>query len=280
MPGSWNRNPKRSESGVSLTELLIGTLLMGVTLAVLAEFMAGLTTASAKLTNQFDAQLVLRNAITRIRADVRAARSIGDCYSTVPSNTFPGPGNWLYQTPPSGGWPIDWGSTPYQLNAQTLVLQVPAVHDGITGDGLNGFPLKISSQTLVNGMPAPSDMEDLDTIVYKVIQDPTNSSVASLQVAVFPGFAHAGKGINPPQTLVRGIIGPKTGSGTGIPDVFSYLEKNPAFQTNKNPTDPSKINGVRIDLEVRRPISSAEGSSKFQKNASAHAEVFSRWNRM
>lgn len=271
---------QRTSSGISITELLVGTLLLSGTLAVLAEFMSGLTIASAKMNNHFEAQTSLRYAIGRIKNDVRAARIIGDSYSIVPSTSFPGSGNWLYGTPPFGGWPVKWGPTPYQLDAQTLVLQVPALLSNPGNDGLNGFPLKIKSDTSVNGVIASAEFEDLDTIVYKLVPDETQKQVYTLQVAMFPGSYNQGKAINPPQTLVKGVIGPTNSANGGIPEVFSYISNTAAPQLVKSPTSPEQISGVRVDIEVKRPVNSTEGSVTFQKNASAHAEIFSRWNRM
>lgn len=271
---------QRNHTGISLTELLVGTLLIGTTLAVLAEFVTGLTIASGKLNNQFDAQSSLRNAISRIKNDVRAARTIGDSYATSPSLYFPGPGNWLYTSVPNGGWPANWGSTPYQINAQTLILQVPALLANSVEDGLNGVPLKIKEGTSVNGVTAQADMEDLDTVVYKVVQDESVSNIYSLQCARFPGSYNQSKAINPPQTLVKGIIGPLSSSSTGVPEIFSYILKTDPTTILKTPSSLAEIDGIRVDIEVRRPISKTDGNANFQRNASAHAEVFPRWNRM
>lgn len=269
----------RRQNGMTLTEVLVGTLLMGFTMAVLAEFMAGVLFASTKLTNQFEGQSELRNAMSRMRFDVRSARNFGDSYSSRPSIYFPETGNWLYSsTPPTGGWPSEWGPTPYRLDGQTLIMQIPATLPETSGV-LAGVPLKIAKGQAVNGVSTESEMDDLDTVIYKVVPDQTDNTIYSLQVATFPGASNQNKIINPPQTLIHGITGPKINAGSSVPEVFRYLSENGSGGINlqTSPTELLSATGVRVDIEVRRPIKSATAGK--QKNSSAHLEVFTRLNR-
>lgn len=264
---------------MTITELLVGTLLISTTLAVLAEFSSALTLTSTRMSNQFDAQATIRSAIGRIRNDVRASRIIGDAYSYLPSVSFPGQGNWAYQSAPSGGWPSEWGTPPYTLNSQTLILQVPVLHKSDASDNLNGIPLKIEIGSTVNGAVSLAEMEDLDTIIYKLVPDPIEKDSFCLQVAMFPGLNHQNRGLNPPQTIAKGIVGPTKSPG-GIPEIFSYITNYPTPALKSNPISTSEVDGVRVDIEARRPTKTSEGNKIFQKNASAHADVFTRWNRM
>lgn len=304
----FERTPRNSK-GATLTEMLIASLLIGFSLAAIGEVMVLTTLSANKLSNRASGISDSRTACSRIQSDVRAARNFGDSYddptessATHQSNFFPCDSNPLYRFDSGpqhtstlwtwSGWPTTWGSPPYKLDAQTLIIQQPkllSVDSSSTLSSINGFPLE---GTITNGR------NNLDTVVYKLIQDPNQAGEFILQRAVFvgedtvPGASYSSM-VNPPQTVVGGIIGPLTNNGSTFPEVFSYwvrnaekvsspspLRKLDLSELESNPGATKYIIGVGMDLELRKPDSrTGNSNAAYQQRMGIHTEAFLRYNK-
>lgn len=210
--------------GATLTELLVATVLLGISVAAIGEITGVTALFSTRFTNKTNAIDTARNAVSRISSDIRSARAFGDCYAPyaltlVPpqmaeANKFPSNGNPFYtaSTPPSGsGWPALWDlAPPYNLNSRYLIIQIPVFYidrrneirspdyiPGFPQNSLNGFPLMYKKDDPVtNSPPFPANpgvmdvagrVENLDTIIYAVVPDPAKPGDYQLQLARFPG---------------------------------------------------------------------------------------------
>ena len=290
------------------------------------------TTLSAnKLENRSAGIADVRVARARISTDVREACNFGDLYADnygaihIDPNVyetdlssgyaFPGEGNPLYSS--SGpnfastdwvwtGWPNQWTAPPYILDEQTLILQQPKIFTAPENDPLsltydsnaaqnsfNGLPLKIGPREISETQPE-STIPNVDTVIYKLIQDPNEPNEYILQRARFVGVGNVPESTNKimisqPQTILSGIIGPRpSGNSTGIPEIFSYYgtysNNPPRLNTpavNIPPPGSSipanYIRGVGIDLEIKKPDSSTGNSNAaYQQRLGIHAEAFLR----
>jgi type II secretory pathway pseudopilin PulG len=304
----------RDIGGYTITELLITTLLIGIVIAVIGELVVVNTFAIWKTTNKSDAVNSTRWAIERISADVRKARCVGDHYALLIGdlNQFPADvGNPLYfATPPLGGWP--WSGAPYVLSPQCLILQLPVLFEDTTpGTGStnprNGFPSMIPAGALGSRLPV-TNVENLETVIYQLVPDPLIPGEYMLQVVRLPGAPIynyttaalppysveqlncspqvASSLVNPPQTLVRGIIGPLVNGGP-TPSIFSYYYVTPGSLPTLLPQTASvpaplvpSVSGVALDLEVKKPIDDQNSSTlPYQETIASHAEAALRYNK-
>jgi hypothetical protein len=299
--------------------MLVTCLLLGLTIAVIGELVVLNTLATWKTTNRSDAINATRWAVERISADVRKARCVGDHYAKAPGelNQFPAySGNPLYATViPSGGWP--WGGAPYFLSPQCLILQLPVLFEDTTpftgsSNPRNGFPSMIPAFALGNGLPL-TNVENLETVIYQVVADPQIPGEYMLQVARLPGapiynYTTAAQPpysveqlgcspqvgpplVNPPQTLVRGIIGPLV-SGSTTPAIFSYYAMSTGIPPTPTLLQPAQqtpvvssalvpsVTGIAIDLEVKKPANDANSPQlPYQETVANHAEAALRYNK-
>ncbi len=268
---------------------MVSALLMTFSIAVIGEIIYLNTLASTKLTNKADGQVATSRAILRIAQDIRSARVIGNIFSTtsppqVPGNVGLDP--LAAASGPPGGWPSSWPPVPYVLGPQTLILQIPAYYQdpNNSANPLNGFPL------MQLGYPPSSGqtplVECVDTIVYQVVADNSNPGTYQLQLIRLPGSPvsySAGTTapitkrnlaplINPPQTVLSGIIGPiNQADGTGKPAVFEYLSSpNSTFQ-GANIIPPCV--GVSVNVEVQSPPNSQANNVQI---IPGHVEAYAR----
>lgn len=267
----------------------MASVLIGVSLAAVAELVTANTFASTKLTNKIDGQLGASRALRRISSDIRQARIIGNINASYSErNKFPSSSKTeIFSVPPSGGWPsAPWMSTPYFLGPRTLVIQQPSLFkdpalatNPNAVDVRNGFPLRIAPG--LTGPDTPSYVESVNTIVYHLIPDSTASGQYILQVARFvPNPAGANSllapAISPPQTVLKGIVGPlDPADPSSGPCIFQYLT-SPVSNTVYQPASPGadvvdSICGVSVNLEVQSPNSN-QGANK-EINA-VHMETF------
>jgi len=294
---------------MTIVELLVSILLMGTTFAVIGELVVLNTFASTKLTNAVDGEVGCSRALRRICEDVRSARIIGNVYAAYAvQNQFPdmtaGSIDPYNSVLPSGGWPSAglWPSIPYKLGPQTLILQLPAYYQNPSNssDPKNGLPLLLPASSLGSGSAPISTMENVDTVVYQLVPDPVNTGTYQLQVARFQPALSPSSGIpssarpslNPPQTILVGIIGPiNPADGTNKPAIFQYLT-NPPMTANSPPvllappapppplttppTPPTQILGVSVNVEVQTPASGVGANVQI---APAHAETYMRASR-
>lgn len=296
----------RNTKAMSITELLVSTLLMGVTFAAIGELVVLNTFSTTKITNKTSSLSDTTVVLQRISQDVRLARAFGDYYAASDSrNTFPDTTtDPLYKGYiPVAGWP--WQSQPsvafpYTLGPRCLIIQQPVffkdpVNDPLSSSYLpgqpqnpkNGFPLMLKKDCIQEDVPS-TDIEYLDTVVYQVVPDPTAEGLYQLQMARFsvsesytelPGGRLS---INPPQTVLKGLVGPRDPiNPTAPPVVFRY------FQSGVTPTllpvndgvtasNTPSICGVAIYLEVRKPDTTSNSASPV--TSGVHAEAFVRNN--
>ena len=275
----------RSKSGMSLLELVVSCILLGFVFAAIGELIMLNTLASSRLSNKMDGQVGCSRAIRRICEDIRQSRAIGNIYSTNARNIYADPTDTtdgITSVAPAAGFPVaPWPATPYVLSPQTLILQQPVLFEDQNNpqNRLNGFPVRLVAGSIRSAPQVPSvNKEYVDTIVYQVVQDPQNTSQFTLQIARFSGFpliagSKLRTPLNPPQTVLRGIIGPIDPNNPGYPAVFQYL-KSPEIPIPMNIPTPDQaltLSGVSINLEVQ-PADTDKQISK--ETAFGHAVAY------
>ena len=178
---------------------------------------------------------------------------------------------------------------PYSLGPQTLIIQQPVFYEASNGStsSLNGFPLRLAPGAVTSSpMLPPVASEYVDTVVYQVIPDPEPSSQGQylLQVARFSGFplvpgCKLREPINPPQTVLKGIVGPVDSANPIGPSIFQYLTSAQENQpiTNPSSAQAKKVTGVSINVEVRMP---ASNTSVNQQATALHLEAFLKNSRL
>lgn len=265
--------------GFSLVEMLVSVMIIGIISAGTAELLFMNSQGSWKLFNKVDSLNAARLVIDRIAMDVRMARNIGDIYGEtiasgfdtidVGANYFPAPNNPLYgggQTPAGGGWPASpWPARPYTLSNTTLVVQVPVFDN-------SGFPSKITTGT--GNPPATTNLDNVDTYVYQILTDTNDPDAYMLQVASFPGSGSTKPVLNPPRTILRGIIGPMDSTGT-TPKIFQFLTSSGVPQDTVTGTQMSNYTGVIVNFELRRHESV---QTKNRSTIGIKSEIFMRNN--
>lgn len=305
----------RCSRGATLTEMLIASLLLGFSLAAIGEVMVVTAMSTNKLTNRASGIADSRSVTRRIQADIREARNFGDAYdipednsSLYENNYFPCSDNPLYEIGSGpqhistrwswNGWPTNWGTPPYKLDAQTLIIQQPVVFLDPANDPLDSSFSASAPQNNLNGLPIEGSItagrNNLETIVYKLIQDPNEPTEFILQRARFSGEDPVSQSsykamINPPQTVLTGIIGPLPTNGGTTPEIFTFFTKgaiagqfdeiDPA-NLDTNPSITNNIIGAGLDIELKKPDSSnGQANTAYQQRMGIHTEAFTRYNR-
>lgn len=266
--------------------MVVATVLIGFSLAVIGELVVLNTLASTKLTNKIDGQVGCSRALRRICEDIRQSRLIGNLYATN-KNSYPD--NASISTdpaatvPPVGGFPAEWPVGPYLLSPQTLIIQQPVLFEdpNNTQNPLNGFPVKLNKGDIQSDPPVPvTDMEYLDTVVYYLVPDPSDDAQGQyiLQIARFSGFplvegSKLRPRLNPPQTVLKGIVGPIDPLVPGPPAVFQYLRSAKELTPLSKPNEVQTplLHGVSINFEVKSPNKNTGAN---QEIASGHAEAY------
>jgi type II secretory pathway pseudopilin PulG len=277
---------RRSQSGVTLLEMVVSTILIGFSLAVIGELVILNTLASTKLSNKIDGQVGCSRALRRICEDVRQSRIIGNAFATVP-NSYPDSATITTdpaaQVTPVGGFPTDWTAPPYLLNAQTLIVQQPVLFEDPTSttNPLNGFPVRLTKGAIQADPPIPNvSIEYLDTVVYRLIADPNPEAQGQymLQIARFSGFplipgSKLRPRLNPPQTVLKGIIGPMDPLNPGVPAVFQFLRsgRETTPLATPSPLETQSVVGVSINFQVKSPNKNTGAN---QEIATGHAEAY------
>lgn len=270
---------------MSLTELVVASVLVGYALAVVGELVVLNTFASTKLTNKADGQVGCSRAMRRIAEDVRQARIIGNIYSVNGVNNYASgtdAGVDPSVIPPSGGFPLPpWPSIPYKLGPQTLIIQQPVLYSDSSNSAnpRNGFPIRLLQGSISSIPVVPVvAMECVDTLVYQLLPDPDVPGQFMLQVARFPGLQtvpgnRVKPALNPPQTVVKGIVGPMDPANPGVPNVFQYLTSAQEVNPINVPTasQAATITGVSVKLEVKIPNSTTGANPEI---AAEHVEAY------
>ncbi len=271
---SARRRATRNARGLSLTELLLGSLLLSVSLAVVAELMALCVMANVKLTRQFDAQAAARTALDRIKRDVRMAQSL-QTEITIDKDNYP--------------------SEQKRLTAQKLILHLPIHYLDKRNDPMDSQYAAGTPLNPLNGITLKGYYE----VVYDIVADPQRSGEFIVQMTCEKSEIGAAdetcsyrKEVSrtSPQRIVSGVIGPlEMNAATGSPPrVFSYISKRPNTSNYPGRLDMLKdvalvnasavrgISLVGIDLEVKRTdldTQSTESSTIMDKTLGVHAEV-------
>ncbi len=300
----------RSAVGVSLTELLIASLFIGLTTALIGELVVTTTLASVKCNNQSSLLGSAKVSTERLVSDIEMARSIGDYYGlsngTSEPIDFPNPSNPLYGTTGflSGfpGAPVL--DQPFHLGSQCLILQQPIIYwakenhpmeptfdPNAQSSPLNGFPVRIRANAYSSGAP-PVAVENLDTVIYQVVPD-SRPGEFLLQVLRIPGYSdpsvntHYEGAIYPAATVASGIIGPKPiDNPSGVPQVFRYLTRTASGIRELSTAELADDNnikyvvGVAIDLEFKKSTISSSATDANSQNIGIHNEAFIKGNRL
>lgn len=310
MKANWAQNTNRKEQGSSLVELLVSVSIMSIAAAGVLSLAVMGGKSSMRIFNKLDSTNAARNVIDRIGRDIRTARNLGDIFQeepndgeventeddnnndddvvieTLASPEFPSADNPLYgagQTP-TGGWPTNpWPAPPYTLDNTTLVVQMPIFN-------YNGFPTAIAKD--YGNPPAITILDNVDTYVYKVLPDTANPGEYMMQVCMFPGRALvagvddapgvtqvqlnalARPVLNPPRTILKGIIGPKDTAGNL--KVFQFVSsQNPTpLDTVTDTSLIPNLTGAIVNLELKRQNAGASTASTI----GIKSEVFLRNN--
>jgi len=256
----------RSAVGVSLTELLVGSLLLGSSLAVVAELMSLCVVSNTKLFRQFDAQAAANFTLDRLKRDIRMATEI-----RVVSDEF---------------------SSRKQLSSTQLILRQPVHYLAKSNDPTNPAFDPVAQQSPLNGY----ELRGYYTVVYEVVPDAERPGEYMLTTSTFRNLVDGASidcSYREPkvdQVLIKGIVGPISKGGTpgAQPKVFSYVARNPFHNNRLDLVQESalyvqsiadRLAGVSIDLELKRgELSSANSSSlsPADKVVAVHAEAFPR----
>lgn len=289
--------------GATITELLVATVLIGVSMAALGEIMGLMSIMAGRANNRVAALESARNAISRMASDIRAARSFGDFYAENDSdrNTFPCNNNPVY-----GPGKIAVSNSPYKLSSHTLILQIPVFYNSSTDDPsstkYNIFPLSFKSDSVTSAPiaapPPAQSVENVDTVIYDIVSDGTADGW-TLEMKRFPGayissFPSGMQQSNyknlvdsPSQRVSGGIVGPKSRTGDSYPVNFKYYGRTIAGKTYQidpnaldgNPALVNKIVGVGINFEIKKSNAVSSAGSFHDQQIGVHDEVFIRANR-
>ncbi len=221
--------------------MIVTVLIMGIVAAAITEITVTQNVIAFRTFNKLDALINARRVVSFIERDIHNARFIGSQSDTDPNS---------YSGPPT-----------YQLNAQTLIIQIPVFYASGSYGNISAVPT-----------PTASGYWNVDTIIYQIVGDPDRAGTGQflLQKTVYPGLHNNGYEPMPVilnQTILTGIAGPTdltkpadSVAGTPPPKVFGFLSKQtPMYSQNFQPgvqPDATNINGVSINLEVLSNASS------------------------
>jgi type II secretory pathway pseudopilin PulG len=237
----------RKGTGLTIIEMLVATMVIGVTMAVLGELVVLNTKASTKLTTLNDASLTAGVAMQRVINDIRASSTFGNIPLTTSSILYGASGPYFSSLPSQTGW------TNPTISSTCLILQQPVLYRNPTNalDDWNGIPLSIPAGTF--SLNPSNPVANVNTVIYNLIPDPDpeNSGQYLLQVARLPGYQLSNLpdskntetllSINPPVTILKGIIGPVP-EGSSTPSIFQ----------NSLLTALYPVNTIGVQFEVIR----------------------------
>lgn len=125
-----------------------------------------------------------------------------------------------------------------------------AYNPGAPANPSNGLPISVSNVT------------------YEIVQDTNHANEYLLK--------------RENQTVLTGIVGPIDGNfSSTIPAVFSYLQRegSTGWKVLRFPVPTAYATGVRVDLEVVRPLDTTQSNPLYERHAAAHGEVYLRNSR-
>ncbi len=259
----------RRNRGSSLVELLVVVCIMSLVAAAISGIMLTQNAVGFRTFSKLNMLMSAGKLQSSIEDIIHTARFIGN--RTGPNfNKF------------------TESSTTYQLDPQTLIVQVPVY----TTDG---FPTTSTANPIKTGAEW-----NVDTYVYKITADSALSGKGRfrLTLQVFPGdhsnpdYLPAPPQTGSPQVLVSNIVGPINPSdtvdpvaNTPAPRVFKYYTRNTPnwlATSNLQVDSPSNaqstaINGVSMDLELFNNDAS-ERKDMTPENIAFRSEYFLRSN--
>lgn len=267
----------RRASGISLTELMVGAILLGVSVGVVAELMALCVYANTTLFRQFDAQTGCNFALERIKRDTRMATRIRSALTPEEQTEFGSKKN---------------------LNAQTLILQLPirflskindpnsGVYDsGAAAASGTGFDIPGHYVVIYEVVPSADRAGEFDMVMSR--RRLPNETVYRANFAELSEENSFLSNITQ-QVIAKGIVGPlESGAASGFPKVFSYVAKRPGSVGNAGRLDILKeaylsidsvsdgASGVSVDMEIRRGNENIQLKDNEQVIAT-HSECFIR----
>lgn len=302
----------RSARGISLAEMMVSVMVLAFSMAIVSQLAIFTTIGTVKTNSRVGGIASVRQALTRINSDIRAARGFGDLYGVDAQRlNFPAAQNPIYGT---SGLPGNQPAPPWkpiQLSPSCLIIQVPVLYQDPVNDPSsnrynsaaaenpkNGFPMMMRK----NQEPNPAnDMENLDTIVYQVVPDALHPGEFLIQMMRFSGVQYTdidssySASITSPKTILSGLVGPNLmgATGTDPPPIFSYLGRVPraSFQHNNvtsgkiikllpTASNVDNILGVGIDVDIAKTDLLSANSATLQPNFyGIHNETFVRSNR-
>ncbi len=298
-------------------EMLITTVIFGVVTTMVGELVASNAMANAKLNNKIDGLSTARFGVEKICSDVRAARGFGDLYAaTGLRHKFPDSihnpfftgitqsGTWRQKWPPPAPLP-----STFELGNQCLIVQQSALFLDSRNDPLNQLQYDSgAAQNRLNGLPTMLDSaapgtglnfntENLETVIYMLVPDTRRTGEYLLQRIFLPGVDVPQtsctnmqlREIFVPQTVVSGIVGP-IDQASGQPIIFRYVAQQlsgsiPEIVSESQIANKlSIINGVLIDMEIRKPDASSLSTSQlaqsqdvqFTQRTAIHVEAYKR----
>jgi len=165
----------RPASGTSLLELLVAVVVTGVAIAGITEMLWINATWSTRILNKTDNLNGVKFFLERFESDVRTSRNIGDAQNYVTN--------------------FQKGSYSFAQSSSTLILQKPLFDSARN-------PVKVTG--------VPTNVCDVDTIVYQLIPDTRDPSGSTYQLTkyVFRGQSDSTAGDIIAQVVLDDITGP------------------------------------------------------------------------
>lgn len=233
---------KRKSQGSSLLELLIVVCLMSLVGAAITGLMLTQNAVGFRTFSKLTMLMSARRLQSSLEGRVHTARTIGNQI---------GPAYNIFGS----------GTNNYELNPQTLILQIPIYTT-------NGYPTTISTAPVNTGASW-----NVDTYVYKLIPDTNQPGKGrfSLTLQVFPGDHSVPNSLPIPaqsgntQVIISNIVGPVNPAdsidpiaGTPTPKIFKYYKRNaPNWASTftsqietPNASETQQLNGVSVNIEL------------------------------
>ncbi|MCA9805560.1 MAG: hypothetical protein KC777_26500 [Cyanobacteria bacterium HKST-UBA02] len=145
----------------------------------------------------------------------------------------------------------------------TLKLLVPFFYLSPENDPKSPLYNALAEENEANGMLIPGSEE----VTYTIGESPDAPGTFNLAMSRQSG---------PFQTILTGIVGP-TISGSDIPAIFSAFSTNESGKNLYGITSGPYVDGIRVDLEVKRPVGT-QSTSESVKYTASHGESFIRAN--
>ncbi|MDZ4834808.1 MAG: hypothetical protein SGJ27_13605 [Candidatus Melainabacteria bacterium] len=275
----------------------MSTVLLGFTMAVMAEIMSISMISSTRLERQFDVQMASRSALDRIKKDVRMASAIcpghnpGSVVSRCSLTSPP-------VDPPIVPRPVlcNHGQNELILGPQTLILHLPNVFLEKANDPKDPLYVPDAPQSARNGVRIPG----YETVIYKLVPDDTANKFKILMTVIPSPVTRlencSYRDAITDSVVATGIVGPLNPSaGPGsTPEIFKYISKNPLVASIKkgrldtlsqtalvtmstqvlpDPEISEAISGVTLDCEFSRGSTIDDPASRV---SAVHTEALLR----